>query len=137
MGGYASEQIVFKDVSTGASNDLKEATKMSKNLVTKYGMSEKLGPVTYNGSHDAVFLGREMGTEKDHSEHIAAEIDKEVSKFMHAGHKLAKKIITSRRKVLNAIAEALIQKETLEQEEFDALMKKFGLKQLAVTAAGL
>lgn len=132
MGGYASEQIVFKDVSTGASNDLKEASELSRRLVTKYGMSEAIGPVTFHNGEDAVFLGREIVTEHHYSESVAAKIDAEVSVFLKSAHELAKKIITTRKKVLDAIAKALMEKETLEQEEFDRLMKEFDLKPLAI-----
>ena len=132
MGGYASEQIVFKDLSTGASNDLKEATALSRRLVTHYGMSEAIGPVTFGHDEDAVFLGRELTTERRNSEAIAAKVDEEVSKFLINAHEFAKKIITGRRKALDAIAKTLIEKETIEQEEFASLMKSFHLKPLAV-----
>ncbi|MDO8601906.1 MAG: ATP-dependent zinc metalloprotease FtsH [bacterium] len=132
MGGFASEQIVFKDVTTGASNDLKEATALARKLVTKYGMSDEIGPVTFGDNDDNVFLGREIVTERHHSEAVASKVDSEVSGFLHRAHDLAKKVITSRRKVLDAIANALLEKETLEQEEFNAIIKPFNLKPLAV-----
>ncbi len=131
LGGYASEQLVFKDISTGPSNDLKEATALSRRLVTKYGMSP-IGPITFDGSDEAVFLGRELHTERRTSEAMASQVDNEVSKFLAAAYTLAKKIVSSRRRVLDAVAKALLEKETLEQEEFNAIIKPFALKPLAV-----
>ncbi len=132
IGGYASEQVVFGDISTGASNDLKEASELARKLVTKYGMSEKLGPMTFGKAEEMIFLGREIGAEKNYSEHVAEEIDAEVSGFIRQAHDTAKRIISGRRKVLNAIAEALLQKENLEQEEFYNILKPFKLKPLSV-----
>ena len=131
MGGYTAEQAVFGDISTGASNDLKEASHLSRALVTKFGMSD-LGPITFGKSEEMIFLGREIAVEKDYSEEIAAKIDKEVQKFIKLAHDTAKKIIETRKKVLDAIAEALIKKETLEQEEFYSLLKPFNLKPIAI-----
>ncbi len=132
LGGYASEKEVFGDISTGASNDLKEASGLARKLVTKYGMSEELGPITYGKSEEMVFLGREISTEKNYSESVAAKIDEEINKFIKTAYETAKKIISSRRKALNLIAETLIEKETLEQEEFYELLKKFNYKPLAI-----
>ncbi len=132
MGGFASEQIVFKDVTTGASSDLKEATALARKLVTKYGMSEAIGPVTFGDGGESVFLGREIVNERHASESVLAQIDKEVSIFLHNAHEVAKKVITTRRKVLDAIAAALLEKETLEQEEFNEIIKPFNLKPLAI-----
>lgn len=133
MGGYTAEQAVFGDVSTGASNDLKEASHLARALVTKFGMSE-LGPMTFGKSEEMIFLGREIAVEKDYSEELAAKIDKEVQRFIALAYTAAKKIIESRRKVLTAIAEALMQKETLEQEDFYNILKPFRLKPVAIGA---
>lgn len=132
MGGYASEKMMFKDVSTGPSNDLKQATELSRRIVTKYGMSDAIGPITFNGSEDAVFLGREFHSEHRSSEEMAAKVDQEVSAFLNGAYQLAKKIVSSRKKVLDAIAKELIEKETLEQEEFEAVIKPFNLKPISV-----
>jgi cell division protease FtsH len=132
VGGYAAEKIIFDDVSTGASNDLKEASEIARKLVTKYGMSEKLGPTTFGKNEELVFLGKEISAEKNYSEKVAAEIDEEVSGFMSRAYEAAKKIISSRRKALVAIAEALLQKEVLEQEEFNDILKPFKLKPLTI-----
>jgi cell division protease FtsH len=131
MGGYTAEQAVFGDISTGASNDLREASSLSRELVTKYGMSE-LGPITFGDAEEMVFLGREIATHKNYSEEVAARIDKEVQKFTTLAFSTAKKVIESRKKVLDAIAETLLEKETLEQEDFYRIIKEFNLKPLAV-----
>ena len=131
LGGYVSEQTMFGDITTGSSSDIKEASELARLLVMRYGMS-KLGPITYGKHHDTVFLGREMSLEKDYSEHTAQEIDGEVSGLMKIAHDTAKKIIISRKKALKAIADALIDKETLEHEDFYALLRRFNLKPLAL-----
>ena len=132
LGGYASEQTTFNDISTGASNDLQNASDLARKLVTKFGMSEKLGPVTYGKVEELIFLGREIATEKNYSEKTAGEIDKEVKNFIDKALETAKKIIVSRKKVLKAIAQKLIEKETLEREEFENLIKSFKLKPISV-----
>ena len=101
-------------------------------MVTKYGMSEKLGPITFGKTDEMIFLGREISTEKNYSEKVAAEIDAEVSTFITRACEVAKKIIHSHRKALDVIAKTLIDKETLEQEEFNQLLKPFKLKLIAV-----
>ena len=132
FGGYIAESIVFGDVSTGASSDLKQATDLAKNLVTRYGMSEKLGPRTFGKTEEMVFLGREITTEKDYSEEYAKEIDSEVGAFISRALKATKKIITSEREVLNAIAKALLQKESLEHDEFYSIVNGFKIKPVKV-----
>ncbi|NCQ02541.1 ATP-dependent zinc metalloprotease FtsH, partial [Candidatus Wolfebacteria bacterium] len=117
LGGYISERIIFGDISTGGSNDLQIASDLARKLVTKFGMSEKIGPITYGKTEELVFLGREIATEKNYSEKVAGEIDKEVRAIIEKARDLAKKIITSRNRVLKAIAKKLIEKETLEREE--------------------
>ncbi len=124
LGGYMAEKIVFNELTTGASNDLEKVTNLSRKLVTRYGMSDKLGPRTFGGQEDMVFLGREMTTEKNYSEEIAGQIDKEVNKFIDNASKTAKKILTQERKKLDQIADVLIKKETIERKAFERLMKK-------------
>ena len=128
LGGYASEEIIFKDVSTGAANDLKEVSSLARQLVTRYGMSESLGPLTFGKTEELVFLGREITTEKNYSETVATKIDAEVRNFIDRGHKKAKQIITNNKEALKAVAKTLMEKEVLEQEEFYALVKPFKLK---------
>lgn len=124
LGGYAAELLVFNELTTGASNDLKVATGMARRLVTLYGMSEELGPVTLGESHEMVFLGRELGEQRNYSEAVAKQIDDEVSKIMREALKRATHVLAEHRDYLNAIAEKLTTQETLEQEEFNELVKE-------------
>jgi len=124
LGGYTSEKLVFNELTTGASNDLQRATELARKLVTKYGMSEKLGPRTFGGKEEMIFLGRELATEKDYSEEIAFQIDKEVSKLINNAHKIAKTLLINNRKKLNQIAQILIKKEVIERKQFEKLIKK-------------
>jgi len=98
LGGHVAEKIVFNELTTGASNDLERATELSHKLVTKYGMSEKLGPRTFGGREEMIFLGREMATTKDYSEETAAKIDKEVFAFINTAFQTAKKILNKKRR---------------------------------------
>lgn len=132
LGGFISEKLTFGDVSTGASSDLKEASAVARKLVTKYGMSERLGPITFGNTDEMVFLGREMTTEKNYSEDVAKKIDEEVSVFITRAYDAATKVLTGKKKALEAIAKKLIEKETLEQEEFAALLKPFKIKAVEV-----
>ncbi len=127
MGGYASEKLTFGDVSTGASNDLREASDLARRLVTKYGMSE-LGPMTFGKAEELIFLGREIATEKNYSEKVAAEIDAQVHGFISHAYATAEKILKVHKAALKKIAETLMQKETLEQDEFRNLLKPFKIK---------
>jgi cell division protease FtsH len=127
MGGYASEKLTFGDVSTGASNDLKEASDLARRLVTKYGMSE-LGPITFGKTEEMIFLGREMTTDKNYSEKVAGEIDEQVRRFLMHAYDIAEKILKTHKPALKKIADTLMEKEVLEQEEFNALLKPFKIK---------
>jgi cell division protease FtsH len=128
FGGYAAEALVFKDVSTGSSSDIKEATDLARQMVTRYGMSEKLGTRTFGATQEMVFLGRELTAEKDYSEAVGTEIDMEINRLIKKTFGFAKKAISSQRGALDKIAKALIEKETLEKDEFYALLKNFNLK---------
>ncbi|PIR44078.1 cell division protein FtsH [Candidatus Wolfebacteria bacterium CG10_big_fil_rev_8_21_14_0_10_31_9] len=128
MGGYAAEETTFGDISTGASNDLQTASELARRLVMKYGMSDKLGPITFGKTQEAVFLGRELSMEKNYSEKVATDIDNEVKRFLDEAHKTAKKIVASRKDVLKEIAKRLVKKETIEREEFDVLIKTLKIK---------
>ena len=132
MGGYASEKIIFGDLTTGASNDIKQASELARSLVTKYGMSEKLGPLTFGKTDELVFLGKEISSERNYSEKVAADIDEEVNGFIERAYNAAKKILTTRKRALDAVAKALIERETLEHEDFYAVLKPFNLKPLSV-----
>ncbi len=132
LGGYAAEQLIFGDITTGSSSDLQNSTSLARALVTQYGMSEKLGPQTFGETHELVFLGKELGTEKNYSEELAARIDAEVKVFVDRAHNLVKKILTSRRQVLDALAKALVEKEELEKEDFDKIISGFRLKPIGI-----
>jgi len=122
LAGYVSERLVLGDISTGATNDLKEASALTRKLVTQFGMSDKLGPITYGKTEEMVFLGREITTEKNYSEKMATEIDAEVKKIISDAEKTAEKIIKTHRQKLNLLAETLMKKEIIEKEEFEKLM---------------
>jgi len=132
LGGYTAEQLMFGEMSTGASSDLREATKVARALVTQYGMSDVLGPQTFGESHELIFLGKEIGNERNYSEAMAAKIDTEVKKFIDRAYAAAKKIVSARKNVLRAIAKTLIEKETLEQEEFNKIISGFKLRPLVI-----
>lgn len=123
LGGYAAEKLVFNELTTGASNDLKVATNMARRLVTSYGMSESLGPVVLGEQQEMVFLGREIAEHKNYSEEVAKKIDAEVSRIMHEALVRATEAITKHRSYLDTIAERLVKEETLEQEQFYDIVK--------------
>jgi len=123
LGGYAAEQVVFDELTTGASDDLKKATDLARALVTKYGMSEKVGPLAFGGHEENVFLGRDFGGGKDYSESTGNLIDAEVSRFMKNAFKMAKEVLTKHRKALDTLANKLITEETVERDEFAAFVK--------------
>ncbi len=123
LGGYAAEQLVYKELTTGASNDLKVATQMARRLVTSYGMSEALGPVTFGESHEMIFLGKDLGEQRNYSEAVAKKIDIEVSKIMQEAHKRATDVLTKYRSYLDTIAGRLVKEETLEQDQFNEIVK--------------
>ena len=123
LGGYTAEKLVFKELTTGASNDLKIASDLARKMVTQYGMSDKLGPVAYRHGEELVFLGKEMAGEKLYSETTAFAIDKEIRRLISEGLKKAREIITKKIDILTKVAKTLIEKEVLEQKEYYALVK--------------
>ena len=123
LGGYTSEKVVFGDITTGASNDLQRATHIARSMVTRYGMSS-LGPRTFGKDHSNVFLGKEISEERDYSDETAQAIDKEVSQMLGDAFQTAQSIINKKRTILNTIADTLLEKETLEKEEFDAIVSE-------------
>jgi cell division protease FtsH len=132
LAGYTTEKLVFNEITTGASNDLERASDLARRLVTQYGMSDKIGPITYGKREELVFLGKEIATEKDYSEKIAAEIDAEVSRLINDAQKTAQKTITENRHLLDKIAKKLIEKETIEKEEFEKMMKEERAEEIPV-----
>ena len=123
MGGYAAENLIFDELTTGAANDLEKASELARALVMRFGMSKKLGPITFGHREQLVFLGKEITEQKNYSEEVAAEIDKEVAQFISGAHDQAKEILNKRKSLLEKIAERLIEKETIEKEEFEELVK--------------
>jgi cell division protease FtsH len=124
LAGHAAEELTFGEMTTGSENDIEQATKIARKMVTEYGMSEKLGPRTFGRREELVFLGREVAEQKDYSEKTAEEIDGEVHQFIQRAYEVAKDILTQKRAKLVQIAEALIANETIEGEELDALFNK-------------
>jgi cell division protease FtsH len=123
LGGYAAEKLVFNEITTGASNDLKVATNMARKLVMAYGMSEEVGPIALGEPHELIFLGREIGEQKNYGEEVAKKIDEETSRFMKGGVDRATQVLKKYRKYLDTIAKRLIAEETLEQEQFNEIVK--------------
>ena len=121
LGGYVSEKETFSTVTTGASNDLERATNIARNLVTRYGMSE-LGPRTFGHKEEMVFLGKDRYEEKNYSEKTAEEIDRQVSNFINNAFQVAEKLLQEKKDLLKKLAEALLEKETIEQDEFNEIM---------------
>jgi len=124
LGGYVVEQLVFKDLTTGPCNDIQRATELARKLVTRFGMSEGLGPMTFGHKEEMMFLGKETHESRDYSESTASEIDKEVKKMIADAYAIAQKIIRTNKRKLDTIAKRLIEKETIEKEEFAALIKE-------------
>ncbi len=122
LGGRAAEEIVFGEVTTGAMSDLDRVTKLARSMVTRFGMSEKLGPMIFGQKEELVFLGREIGEQRDYSEHVAEEIDAEVRKIISMAYDQARTILTENRDKLDLVASRLLEAETLTREEFLALM---------------
>ena len=127
LGGYAAELVSFGELTTGASDDLKKATDLARALVTKYGMSKKVGPLAFGAREDYVFLGKDFSAERDFSETLATLIDGEVSRFMKDALKRAKDILTRYKKSLDALAQKLIKEETIERDEFAKFIHAHGV----------
>ncbi len=126
LGGRVAEEIIYgpDSITTGASNDLEKVTQTARNMVTTYGMSFKMGNMAYGKSQEHVFMGRDFGHTKDYSEEIAADIDREVKKIVDERYNLAKELLLGNRDMLEVIAKELLEKETLDEEEFEAIMKR-------------
>jgi cell division protease FtsH len=122
LGGYTAEKTVFNELTTGAGDDLKKVAAIARSIVMSYGMSEKFGPVIFGEHEEMVFLGKEIVSQKNYSEETAQMIDAEIKKTIDEAHKKAQDIIVKRRKMLDVIAKVLIEKETVEKEEFETIM---------------
>jgi cell division protease FtsH len=122
LGGRAAEELIFGDITTGAANDLERVTKMARDMVTRYGMSDKLGPMVYGQKDELVFLGREIGEQRDYSDSVAEEIDTEVRMIVNDAYNKAKTVLTTHRDKLELVAKRLIEIETIDTKEFESLM---------------
>lgn len=137
LGGYMAEKMIFGDITTGASDDLRHAMETARALVMKYGMSEKIGPVAWGGRSEPIFLGKEFMTEKNYSEEVAKEIDIEIIRIINISQKAAKDALAKHSELLGDIANILIEKETIENEEFNAIISKRGIKPKKSNIEGL
>jgi cell division protease FtsH len=123
LGGRAAEEIIFSEITTGASNDLEKVTTTAKQMVMRYGMSERLGPRVFGHDRSLPFLGRDMSSEPDYSEEIAREIDDEIRRVVEEAHQTAKDILTERRDSLDTISKILLERETIDAKQFVALLE--------------
>ena len=123
LGGRVAEEMVFNEISTGASNDLESAPELVRSMVCEYGMSDTIGPLTLGKRHANPFLGRDIMEDRNYSEEIAMSIDKEIRSTMEQAYERAKGLLTQNREKMDMIVKVLLEKETLEREEFKALME--------------
>jgi len=123
LGGRVAEELVIGDITTGAQNDLERATKIARQMVTEFGMSDLLGPITLGQKQGEVFLGRDFAAHPDYSDQVAFEIDSEVRRLIDEAHDEALGVLKKNRKKLDALAAALIERETLNQEEIADILK--------------
>jgi len=121
LGGRAAEELVFDDITSGASNDLERVTRMARSMVTRLGMSDALGPLVYGQKEELIFLGREISEQRDYSEAVAEQIDQEVRRIINGAYEKAKSILVEYRDKLDAIAKRLLELETISREEFEAI----------------
>jgi cell division protease FtsH len=122
MGGRVAEEIVFQDITSGAENDIQKATQLARRMVTQWGMSEKLGTVTMGHKEELVFLGRDLGEQRNYSEEIAAIIDEEIRSIINHGYQTAKTILTKQRSKMDAVVERLKVVETIDAKELDDIL---------------
>lgn len=123
LGGRVAEKIIFNDISTGASNDIERASDTARKMITKYGMSEKLGPIAFGGGNDEVFLGKDYNHMRNYSEAVACEIDEEVEKIIRKAYERTEKILNEHIDKLHAVAGALVEREKIDAEQFNILME--------------
>ena len=123
LGGRIAEELIFDDITTGASQDIKMATKTARSMVTRYGFTESIGMVNYENDDEEVFIGRDLAHTKNMSEAVASKIDEEVKKIIDECYKEAKRILSENMHVLHSCAERLIEKERITREEFESLFE--------------
>ena len=116
-----AESLVLDDISTGASNNIERATKIAREMVTTYGMSDEIGTLTYGSDSDSVFLGRDMGHTKNYSEEVASEIDRAMQKIVHEAYEKAHDLLKENLDILLKVSDALLDKETISGKEFEAI----------------
>jgi cell division protease FtsH len=121
LGGRAAEELVFDDITSGASNDLERVTRLARAMVTRLGMSNQLGPMVYGQKEELIFLGREISEQRDYSESVAQEIDSEVRRLVAEAYNKARQLLIEYRDKLDAVAKRLLEVETISQEEFEAI----------------
>ena len=134
MGGRVAEELIFKDPTTGASNDIEKATDIARRMVMEFGMSDKLGPMVFGKGSNEVFLGRDYGRQQDYSDEVASSIDGEVKILLNDAHAVAGKILKKFRKQMDAMVEALIEQETINREEVSKLFKS--IKKVKIQGSG-
>jgi cell division protease FtsH len=122
MGGRVAEEIVFGHVTSGAENDIKKATQLARRMITQWGMSSRIGPISLGENNELVFLGRDLGERRNYSEQLASLIDDEVRRFVEEAREVARKILTERRAILGQLADRLISEETVEGDELDQML---------------
>lgn len=127
LGGYVTEKMIFDDLSTGPSNDLQVVASLARDMVTKYGMSDLLGPVAFEGTGGSM-IGGGMSESRGYSSQVAKSIDEEVSRIIEEGKEKARVILTEHRAALDAISKRLVEVETMEREEYEGLLKKNGVE---------
>ena len=137
LGGRVAEELIYgKDnVTTGASNDLEKVSALARSMVTTYGMSDKMGNLAYGKEQEHVFMGRNFGNTRDFSEEIAADIDKEIKKIVDTQYDLAKNLLTENKDMLEYISKQLLEKETLDEKEFEALMREVSIQRGEIVEA--
>src|SRR5277367_330120 len=128
LGGRVAEEIIYSEITTGAHDDLEKSTKLARRMVTEFGMSDRLGPMTFGKRHDHVFLGREFGHERDYGEDVAKIIDEEVKRIVDEQYQRVKQLLTDHRPHMDAIVKVLLEKETLDRKEVDAIIAEVNAK---------
>jgi cell division protease FtsH len=130
LGGRVAEELVLNHITTGAGNDIERATDLARKMVCEWGMSDKLGPLTFGKKEEEIFLGREIATRRDFSEQVAIEIDHEVKRLVMENYERAKRMLTEHMNTLKALAEALLEKEVLDSPEIDQIIQKGSIPQI-------
>ena len=128
LGGRVAEEVIYGEITTGAHDDLEKATKLARRMVTEFGMSDRLGPMTFGKRHEQVFLGRDFGHERDYGERVASIIDEEVKRFIDEQYSRVKALIEKYRPHMDAIVLVLLEKETLDRKEVDAIIDEVNRK---------